>query len=155
MIHCLAAGLLGTTERRKEPIRDPPSNAQDVLLFDHHVHGDQRYHEKAARVAEEGLLMGQSVPRPLLATMALLFSATMLAGCGAIVADHLPTVAGGLPEGVPDRPTKQTNFPAVHDMPPPRASTVLTDTEQKKLEDDLIAARTRTGAAAKAGTRDD
>jgi hypothetical protein len=23
MIHCLAAGLLGTTERRKEPIRDP------------------------------------------------------------------------------------------------------------------------------------
>jgi hypothetical protein len=32
---------------------------------------------------------------------------------------------------------------------------VLTDAEQKKLEDDLIAARTRTGAAARAGTRDD
>ena len=99
--------------------------------------------------------MGQSVLRPLLATMALVLSAMMLAGCGSTIADHLPTAAGGLPDGVPERPTKQTNFPAVHDLPPPRASTVLTDAEQKKLEDDLIAARTRTGAAAKAGTRDD
>ena len=99
--------------------------------------------------------MGQSVLHPLLATMALLFSATMLTGCGSMIADHLPTAAGGLPEGVPDRPTRQTNFPAVHDLPPQRASTVLTDAEQKKLEDDLIAARTRTGAAARAGTRDD
>jgi hypothetical protein len=32
---------------------------------------------------------------------------------------------------------------------------VLTDAEQKKLEDDLIAAGTRTGASARAGTRDD
>ena len=32
-------------------------------------------------------------------------------------------------------------FPAVHDMPPPRDSTILTDYEQKKLENDLIAAR--------------
>ena len=95
--------------------------------------------------------MGQSVLRPLLATMALVLSA----GCGSTIADHLPTAAGGLPDGVPERPTKQTNFPAVHDLPPPRASTVLTDAEQKKLEDDLIAARTRTGAAARAGTRDD
>ena len=34
-------------------------------------------------------------------------------------------------------------FPAVHDMPPPRGSTILTDYEQKKLENDLIAARRR------------
>jgi outer membrane biosynthesis protein TonB len=34
-------------------------------------------------------------------------------------------------------------FPAVHDMPPPRDSTILTDYEQKKLENDLIAARRR------------
>ena len=32
-------------------------------------------------------------------------------------------------------------FPAVHDMPPPRGSTILSDYEQKKLENDLIAAR--------------
>jgi len=37
----------------------------------------------------------------------------------------------------------------------PRGSTVLTDAEQKKLEDDLIAARTRTGEAAKPGGRPD
>ena len=87
--------------------------------------------------------------------MALVFGATMLTGCGSIIADHLSTAVGGLPEDGPDRPTKQSNFPAVHDLPPPRASTVLTDAEQKKLEDDLIVARTRTGAAARVGTRDD
>jgi len=32
-------------------------------------------------------------------------------------------------------------YPAVHDMPPPRNSTILTDYEQKKLENDLAAAR--------------
>ena len=99
--------------------------------------------------------MGQSVPRMLLATMAVVFSATMLTGCGSIIADHLPTAAGGLLEGGPDRPTKQSNFPAVHDLPPPRASTVLTDAEQKKLEDDLIAARNRTASEAKPVGRPD
>ena len=39
--------------------------------------------------------------------------------------------------------TPPPNYPAVHDMPPPRNSTVLTDYEQKKLENDLIAARRR------------
>ena len=32
-------------------------------------------------------------------------------------------------------------YPAVHDMPPPRGNPVLTDYEQKKLENDLVAAR--------------
>jgi hypothetical protein len=32
-------------------------------------------------------------------------------------------------------------YPAVHDMPPPRNSVVLTDYEQKKLENDLASAR--------------
>jgi hypothetical protein len=72
-----------------------------------------------------------------------------------MIADHLPTAAGGLPEGAPERSTKPSSFPAVHDVPPPRGSTVLTDAEQKKLEDDLIAARTRTGEAAKPGGRPD
>jgi hypothetical protein len=34
-------------------------------------------------------------------------------------------------------------FPAVHDIPAPRGNTILTDYEQKKLENDLIAARRR------------
>jgi hypothetical protein len=130
-----------------------------MLLFGHHHPGKSALYEERERAgyvgAGGGLLMGQSVLRPLLATMALVLSAMMLAGCGSTIADHLPTAAGGLPDGVPERPTKQTNFPAVHDLPPPRGSTVLTDAEQKKLEDDLIAARIRTGAAARAGTRDD
>lgn len=33
------------------------------------------------------------------------------------------------------------SYPLVHDMPPPRNSTILTDYEQKKLENDLVAAR--------------
>ena len=80
-----------------------------------------------------------------------------LAGCsaGSVISDHMPNALGGLPEGAPQRPTKPSAFPAVHDMPPPRGSTMLTDAEQKKLEDDLIAARTRTGEAAKPVGRPD
>ena len=88
---------------------------------------------------------------------ALLAGALGLAGCsaGSMVGDHMPTALGGLPEGAPARATKPSAYPAVHDMPPPRGSTVLTDAEQKKLEDDLIAARTRTGEAAKPVGRPD
>jgi hypothetical protein len=35
----------------------------------------------------------------------------------------------------------------VHDRPPPRGQTVLTDEEQQKLEEDLIAARNRAAGA--------
>jgi hypothetical protein len=72
-----------------------------------------------------------------------------------MIGDHMPNALGGLPEGAPQRATKPPAYPAVHDMPPPRGSTVLTDAEQKKLEDDLIAARTRTGEAAKPVGRPD
>jgi hypothetical protein len=82
--------------------------------------------------------------------MAGLIAATgALAGCGSMVADHLPTAAGGLPDGTPQRPTGQAVYPAVHDMPPPRSNTLLSDAEQKKLEDDLVAARKRAAEAAK------
>jgi hypothetical protein len=98
----------------------------------------------------------QRFPR-FLAAAALIVGAVSLAGCsaGSMMADHMPTAAGGLPEDAPQRPTKPSAFPAVHDLPPPRGSTVLTDAEQKKLEDDLIAARTRTGEAAKPVGRPD
>lgn len=35
------------------------------------------------------------------------------------------------------------SYPLVHDMPPPRNSVILSDYEQKKLENELIAARRR------------
>ena len=81
---------------------------------------------------------------PALLAVAALF----LAGCAATVGDHLPTAAGGLPEGAPARPTNPGSYPAVHDMPPPRSQSVLTDAEQQKLEEDLIAARKRAAGAA-------
>jgi len=81
---------------------------------------------------------------------ALLAVAVVLAGCsaGSTVADHLPTAVGGLPEGTPQRPGTSGAYPAVHDMPPQRATTVLTDAETKKLESDLVAARNRAAEAA-------
>ena len=84
-------------------------------------------------------------------------AAAGLAGCsaGSMMADHTPSALGGLPEGAPPRSNKPSAYPAVHDMPPPRGSTVLTDAEQKKLEDDLIAARNRTASEAKPVGRPD
>jgi len=77
-------------------------------------------------------------------------AAVALAGCGSTIADRTPGALGGLPDGSPQRPSTVGAYPAVHDMPPPRATTVLSDTDAKKLEDDLVAARTRAAAAAKA-----
>jgi hypothetical protein len=97
------------------------------------------------------------VPRRALAA-ALLAVAVVLAGCsaGGTVADHLPTALGGLPDGTPQRPGTSGAYPAVHDMPPPRATTVLTDAETRKLESDLVAARNRAAeAAAKAAADTD
>lgn len=36
-------------------------------------------------------------------------------------------------------------FPAIHDVPPPRAAATLNDYEQKRMENELIAARNRLG----------
>jgi hypothetical protein len=100
--------------------------------------------------AESGMmLISQSSLAPP-RRLALLFAASLiLAGCSVgSVGEHIPAAAGGLPEGTPQRPTTPQPYPAVHDMPPPRSSTVLTDAELKKLEDDLVAARKRTAKPA-------
>jgi hypothetical protein len=74
-----------------------------------------------------------------------LAAAASLAACASMseklagTASDLPGI--GLPAGAPERPAEQRAYPAVHDMPPPRASTVLTEVEQQKMEDDLVAAR--------------
>jgi hypothetical protein len=59
------------------------------------------------------------------------------------LSDSLPTGIGGLPAGAPARPATPYQYPAVHDMPPPRATTPLTESEQQKLEAELEAARDR------------
>jgi hypothetical protein len=48
---------------------------------------------------------------------------------------------GGLPEGTPERPEVQPAYPAVHDMPPQRATAILTDAQLKQERDELVAAR--------------
>src|ERR1700742_3793757 len=57
----------------------------------------------------------RSCTRALTAAL-LLGACALLVGCSSMFADHLPTAAGGLPEGAPARPTSSTPYPAVHDM---------------------------------------
>jgi len=93
--------------------------------------------------------------RRTVAVLALFAAAAILSGCSAsLLGDHLPTAAGGLPEGAPQRPAQPAAYPAVHDLPPKRQDTMLTDDEQKKLEDDLIAARKRAVGAASGASAD-
>src|SRR5262245_25531483 len=56
--------------------------------------------------------------------------------------DRLPGDLG-LPAGAPARPEKPLEYPAVHDMPPTRSSTPMTEEEQVKAEKELTALRDR------------
>jgi hypothetical protein len=78
--------------------------------------------------------------------------ACLLAGCASSFGE-LPAAVGGLPEGTPERSATPVAYPAVHDMPPPRNSTVLTADEQKKAEAELAAARTAQEKRAAAAAR--
>jgi hypothetical protein len=75
--------------------------------------------------------------------------AASLGACASTVAD-LPPQLGGLPAGTPERPAQRSAYPAVHDMPPPRPNTVLTEEERKKAEAELAAVRERQNKAAAA-----
>jgi len=71
----------------------------------------------------------------------------VVGGCGSIsefIAERGGELPGvGLPEGAPERPVARAAYPAVHDMPPPRDTKLLNEDEQRKIEDDLMAARAR------------
>jgi hypothetical protein len=74
----------------------------------------------------------------------ILVLAAALAGCAAgPLSDQMPQSLGGLPADAPARPTTPYQYPAVHDMPPPRASAPMNDEEQFKLEKELRAIRDR------------
>jgi hypothetical protein len=69
--------------------------------------------------------------------------ATLVAGCApGVISDHLPGEMA-IPAGAPARPATAYVYPAVHDMPAPRATTPMTDEEQDKAERDLRAVRDR------------
>ena len=75
---------------------------------------------------------------------AILVLAAALAGCAAApLSDQMPQSLGGLPADAPARPTTPYQYPAVHDMPPPRATAPMNDEEQFKLEKELRAIRDR------------
>jgi hypothetical protein len=67
--------------------------------------------------------------------------AVVLCGCssGAII-DKLPGDMGE-PADAPARPATPYAYPAVHDIPPPRATPTMSEDQQIKLEKDLEAAR--------------
>jgi hypothetical protein len=64
----------------------------------------------------------------------------MLGACSTVLSE-MPASMGGLPAGAPTRPAAAPAYPAVHDMPPPRSATVLTEEERKKVEAELAAMR--------------
>jgi hypothetical protein len=67
------------------------------------------------------------------------------------VIDSIPTSMGGLPEGLPPRSATPAPFPAVHDMPPPRADARMSEAEKKRLRDELLLNRNKIEQAATAG----
>ena len=67
-------------------------------------------------------------------------ASSLLASCSSVLSE-LPTQLGGLPEGAPARAANAPGYPAIHDMPPPRAGAVLTEAEKKKVEAELAAMR--------------
>ncbi len=86
--------------------------------------------------------MERALQRSILAALTLA-TATALAGCssGAVI-DKLPGDMG-LPAGTPERPTTPYVYPAVHDMPPPRATPTMSEEQQVKEEEEMKAVRDR------------
>ena len=87
----------------------------------------------------------QSFIGPALACAGSIF----LASCSTVLSEA-PTQVGGLPAGTPPRPAVAPEYPAVHEMPPPRTATVLTEEEKKKVEAELAAMRAEQARRAKA-----
>jgi hypothetical protein len=104
----------------------------------------------------EGLPCG---PSRAVAAMLVLASVQVLTGCASqSVVDNLPASMGGLPESVPKRSTEPAVYPAVHDMPPARSASPLTEEEKKRLREELAASRERAakqGGVSTAGTARD
>jgi hypothetical protein len=87
--------------------------------------------------------VGRNLRQPALLLLGLMLAfagAGPLASCSTMGGD-IPTSMGGLPQDAPERPAAAPLYPAVHDMPPPRNSTVLTDEEKKRIEADLAVKR--------------
>jgi hypothetical protein len=86
--------------------------------------------------------MVRALRRLLLAVLSLVVVAA-LAGCSSgQVIDDLPANMG-LPADAPERPATPYQYPAVHDMPPPRTTEPMSAEDQLRLEKELTAVRNR------------
>lgn len=87
--------------------------------------------------------MARAFQSPVLAVFGLSLVLSLgLGGCASGgMLEQLPPALGGEPAGLPAKPKTDYQYPAVHDMPPDRASTPMSDTEQVRLEKELQAAR--------------
>ncbi|HEU4661559.1 MAG TPA: hypothetical protein VFS63_12950 [Pseudolabrys sp.] len=77
------------------------------------------------------------------ARLLVLVGACLLAGCTAAAIENVLPPSVGLPADTPVRPAAAYDYPAVHDMPPPRADKPLSEEEQVKLEKELSQVRDR------------
>jgi hypothetical protein len=86
--------------------------------------------------------MVRALRRLLLVVLSLVVVAA-LAGCSSgQVIDDLPANMG-LPADAPARPATPYQYPAVHDMPPPRTTEPMSAEDQLRLEKELTAVRNR------------
>jgi len=92
--------------------------------------------------------MRRTIGRSLLAALVV---AASLTGCSAGPLserlEQMPESLGGLPPDVPKAPAMPYQYPAVHDMPPPRSSEPMSEEQQYQLEKELNAVRDRQEAA--------
>jgi hypothetical protein len=92
------------------------------------------------------------IPRwrqPVLGLALVCVGSISLVSCSSVLSE-MPTQVGGLPAGTPQRPAVAPEYPAVHEMPPPRTAAVLTEEEKKKVEAELAAMRAEQARRAKA-----
>ena len=100
------------------------------------------------------------------AVIALVASGVLLGACASsfetsqdraanLVTDSIPKWAGGEPASTAARPTTPPAYPAVNAPIAPRVEPALTAEEQSKAVADLIAARNRAIAQAKASRQDE
>jgi hypothetical protein len=89
--------------------------------------------------------MARAFQSPVLAIFGLSLVLSLgLGGCASGgMLEQLPPALGGEPASLPAKPKTDYQYPAVHDMPPDRASVPMTDEEQLRLERDLANQRDR------------
>jgi hypothetical protein len=86
--------------------------------------------------------------QPLVGIALVCVGSVLLVSCSSVLSE-MPSQMGGLPAGTPERPAAAPEYPAVHDMPPQRATAVLTEEEKKKVEAELAAMRAEQARRAK------